>query len=222
MVLVDGTPVQWVEVADRVGLPVPTPQQIPEPVDLRASAAELLAAPPFPDIPLAVLTRGVPVFADPELERAWFELRNLLVARGVPADAVRFVHEAATDDAKARLLAYPVCSDGRAASSRLRHDRTTRLRHRAGARYPVRTMGELGSATGTPHRTTLAGRLGNLVASTRTRTARLRSPFRLRAAPFAVPHPGRAGAPTLSHCRRPRCDHVPLDSGTSVVALRPG
>lgn len=119
MVMVDGTPAQWVEVADRFGLPVPTPQQIPEPVDLRASAAEVLAAPPFPDIPLTVLTRGVPVFANPELERIWLELQvahtqlsprgELVVAEGaghrihtqrpdLVIDAIRHVVEAARED----------------------------------------------------------------------------------------------------------------------------
>ncbi len=48
--------------------------------------------------------------------RAWNaydELRGLLVARGMPAEAVRFVHEAATDEGKARLFA--ACRDGRVA-----------------------------------------------------------------------------------------------------------
>ncbi|MGI8807944.1 MAG: helicase-related protein [Acidimicrobiales bacterium] len=39
------------------------------------------------------------------------ELRTLLVARGVPVESVRFVHEAPTDEAKARLFA--ACRDGR-------------------------------------------------------------------------------------------------------------
>ncbi|MGH9164548.1 MAG: hypothetical protein ACRDZW_03405, partial [Acidimicrobiales bacterium] len=38
-------------------------------------------------------------------------LRALLVARGVPVESVRFVHEAPTDEAKARLFA--ACRDGR-------------------------------------------------------------------------------------------------------------
>ncbi|HUP69662.1 MAG TPA: DEAD/DEAH box helicase family protein [Acidimicrobiales bacterium] len=42
---------------------------------------------------------------------AYDELRSLLVDRGVPADAVRFIHEAATDEAKAKLFA--ACRDGR-------------------------------------------------------------------------------------------------------------
>ncbi|MDP9386875.1 MAG: DEAD/DEAH box helicase family protein, partial [Actinomycetota bacterium] len=44
---------------------------------------------------------------------AYDELRSLLTARGVPADSVRFAHEAASDDAKARLFA--ACRDGRVA-----------------------------------------------------------------------------------------------------------
>ena len=42
---------------------------------------------------------------------AYDELRTLLVGRCVSADVVRFVHEAATDEAKARLFA--ACRDGR-------------------------------------------------------------------------------------------------------------
>jgi hypothetical protein len=41
------------------------------------------------------------------------ELRDELVARGVPADAVRFVHDAKTDKAKAEL--FSACRDGRVA-----------------------------------------------------------------------------------------------------------
>jgi hypothetical protein len=44
---------------------------------------------------------------------AYDELRSLLVARGVPRDGVRFVHEATTDEAKAKLFA--ACRDGRVA-----------------------------------------------------------------------------------------------------------
>ena len=119
MVMVDGTPAQWIEVSDRVGLPVPTPQQIPEPVDLRSSAVEVLSAPPFPDIPLVVLSRGIPVFADPGLERTWQDLQvahsqlsprgELVIAEGaghrihtqrpdLVIDAIRQVVEAARAD----------------------------------------------------------------------------------------------------------------------------
>jgi N12 class adenine-specific DNA methylase len=44
---------------------------------------------------------------------AYDELRSLLAERGVPAESVRFVHEAATDEAKAKLFA--ACRDGRVA-----------------------------------------------------------------------------------------------------------
>jgi len=44
---------------------------------------------------------------------AYDELRRLLVARGVPGGVIRFVHEAATDGAKADLFA--ACRDGRVA-----------------------------------------------------------------------------------------------------------
>ncbi len=44
---------------------------------------------------------------------AYDELRELLAHRGVPRQEVRFVHEASTDEAKARLFA--ACRDGRVA-----------------------------------------------------------------------------------------------------------
>lgn len=44
---------------------------------------------------------------------AYDELRSLLVDRGVPVEQVRFIHEAATDEAKAKLFAD--CRDGRVA-----------------------------------------------------------------------------------------------------------
>jgi predicted nucleic acid-binding Zn-ribbon protein len=44
---------------------------------------------------------------------AYDELRSLLVERGVPRDAVRFIHEATTDEAKDKLFA--ACRDGRVA-----------------------------------------------------------------------------------------------------------
>ncbi len=118
MVLVDATPVQWIEVSDRLGLPVPAPGQTPEQVDLRASAAQILSAPPFPDIPLAVLTHeiGMP---NPAAEQAWQELQamhaqlsprgELIVAEGarhrihidrpdLVIDAIRRVVDAARAD----------------------------------------------------------------------------------------------------------------------------
>ncbi|MEO7572825.1 MAG: helicase-related protein, partial [Acidimicrobiales bacterium] len=44
---------------------------------------------------------------------AYNELRHLLASLGVPAEQVRFIHEAATDEAKAKLFA--ACRDGRVA-----------------------------------------------------------------------------------------------------------
>lgn len=44
---------------------------------------------------------------------AYDALRDLLAARGVPAGAVRFIHEAGTDEAKAKL--FQACRDGRVA-----------------------------------------------------------------------------------------------------------
>jgi hypothetical protein len=44
---------------------------------------------------------------------AYDELRSLLVERGLPRDAVRFIHEATTDEAKDKLFA--ACRDGRVA-----------------------------------------------------------------------------------------------------------
>lgn len=59
VVLVDATPLDWPNVLDRFGLPTPTPSQNPEGADIRASAAEILAAPPFPNVPLIALARTV-------------------------------------------------------------------------------------------------------------------------------------------------------------------
>lgn len=59
VVLVDATPAQWIEVSDRLGLPVPTLQQNPEGADLRVSAAQVLTSPVFPNVPLLVLGRTV-------------------------------------------------------------------------------------------------------------------------------------------------------------------
>lgn len=118
MVLVDSTPAEWMGVADRLGLVVPEPGQTPEQVDLWTSGAQVLAAPPFPDIPLVVLTHGVP-FLIPEAELAWTELQEglaqlsprgeLVVAEGarhrihidrpdLVIDAIRRAVEAARED----------------------------------------------------------------------------------------------------------------------------
>lgn len=59
VVLVDATPLDWPSVLDRFGLPTPTPNQNPEGADIRASAVEVLSAPPFPDVQLVALARTV-------------------------------------------------------------------------------------------------------------------------------------------------------------------
>ena len=74
VVFVDATPAQFIAVLDGLGVPVPTPAELPEPVDLRASVAEVLAAPAFPPVPLLVLTHGLPTLPPP-LESAWQELQ---------------------------------------------------------------------------------------------------------------------------------------------------
>lgn len=80
VVLVDATPAQWVQVGDELGLPLPTLGLNPEGADLRASAAQLLSAPPFPDIPLIVLARTVfppspPGSVGEQLTQRWNELQ---------------------------------------------------------------------------------------------------------------------------------------------------
>jgi len=74
MVFVDATPAQFVAVLDSLGAPVPTPRELPEPVDIRASVAEVLSAPAFPPVPLLVLTHGLPTLPPP-LEEAWQDLQ---------------------------------------------------------------------------------------------------------------------------------------------------
>ncbi|MDP8909129.1 MAG: alpha/beta hydrolase, partial [Chloroflexota bacterium] len=59
VVLVDATPIDMPAISDRFGLPTPTPEQIPEPVDLRTSSQQVQAAPAFPQVPLDVLRRTV-------------------------------------------------------------------------------------------------------------------------------------------------------------------
>ena len=97
VVLIDATPPQFVAVVESVGAPLPSPEENPEGMDIRASAAEVLAAPPFPPVPLAVLTHGNPILPPP-LEGPWQELQRaqsqlsptgrLIVARG----AGHFIH----------------------------------------------------------------------------------------------------------------------------------
>jgi pimeloyl-ACP methyl ester carboxylesterase len=74
VVFVDATPAQFVAVLDSLGFPVPQPAELPEPVDIRASAIEVLTAPAFPPVPLLVLTHGLPM-SPPALETAWQELQ---------------------------------------------------------------------------------------------------------------------------------------------------
>ena len=75
VVLVDATPLDQPAIDDRFGRPTPRPEQIPEPVDLRASSQQLLSAPPFPQVPLDVLRRTVfpPTFPA--------EFRQILIER---------------------------------------------------------------------------------------------------------------------------------------------
>ena len=73
-VFFDASPIDWPDLLDRFGIPTPGPEQNPEGVDIRASSQEVQAAPPFPDIPLIVLTHSVaPPGAPAELEQAWQE-----------------------------------------------------------------------------------------------------------------------------------------------------
>lgn len=74
VVFVDATPAQFVDVLDSFGVPIPTPEQLPEPIDLRASAAQVLAAPAFPAVPLVVLTHGLQVLPQP-LDDIWQDLQ---------------------------------------------------------------------------------------------------------------------------------------------------
>lgn len=77
----------------------------------RANADRLY---PGSDVPgtfqMAYLDLGSPHGAD---GRSYGRLRDLLVARGVPASKVRFIHEAATSQAREELFA--ACRDGRVA-----------------------------------------------------------------------------------------------------------
>ena len=78
VVLIDATPPDFIAVLDSIGVPIPPPSDTVENAegqDLRASAAEALAAGPFPPVPLAVLTHGSPGSYGPPLEEAWQELQ---------------------------------------------------------------------------------------------------------------------------------------------------
>lgn len=95
-VLVDATPLDFPQVADRLGLPTPTVEQNPEGVDLRASSDDALAAPPFPQVPLDVLRRTVwPPAAPAALIAAWNERQQAaasLSCRGRLIDAAGAGH----------------------------------------------------------------------------------------------------------------------------------
>ena len=99
VVLVDATPLDQPAIDDRFGRPIPRPEQIPEPVDLRTSSQQLLAAPPFPQVPLDVLRRTVfpPIFP-PEFRQILIERQeqaSRLSCRGrliVAEGAGHFIH----------------------------------------------------------------------------------------------------------------------------------
>lgn len=98
VVLIDATPAEFPAVVVEAGFPAPSPEENPEGIDLFASAAEVLAAPPFPPVPLVVLTHGVAVLP-PSLEVPWQQLQaaqaqlsplgRLVVARR----SGHFIHE---------------------------------------------------------------------------------------------------------------------------------
>ena len=76
VVLIDTTPAGFVAVLDSLGLQFPPPDdpiENPEGLDIRGSADEVLTAPPFPAVPLVVLTHGVSF--GPPLEQPWQELQ---------------------------------------------------------------------------------------------------------------------------------------------------
>jgi pimeloyl-ACP methyl ester carboxylesterase len=78
VVLIDTTPPELIAIFDELGIPIPPPEdrvENPEGIDLRASAAQVLAAPPFPPVPLLVLTHGSPGALPPPLEDVWQELQ---------------------------------------------------------------------------------------------------------------------------------------------------
>lgn len=99
VVLVDATPLDQPAIDDRLGQPTPTPEQLPEGVDLRASSAEVQGAPAFPQVPLDVLRRTIfpPTFPD-ELRQIWIERQEAasrLSCRGrliVAEGAGHFIH----------------------------------------------------------------------------------------------------------------------------------
>ncbi len=119
VVLVDATPPEFPAVVASVGGPIPTPGENPEGLDIVASAAEVLSAPPFPPVPLVVLSHGIPILPPP-LEGPWQELQaaqaglspqgRLVIARGaghfIQDDQPRLVVRAVIEVvARARHLA---------------------------------------------------------------------------------------------------------------------
>jgi len=76
VVLIDATPPGLIAVLDSLGIPIPPPDdpvENPEGIDIRASAAQVLAAPSFPPVPLRVLTHGLSF--GPPLEDVWQEVQ---------------------------------------------------------------------------------------------------------------------------------------------------
>jgi pimeloyl-ACP methyl ester carboxylesterase len=77
VVLIDATPPDFIAVLDSFGVPIPPPEDTvnnPDGMDFRASAAQALAAGPFPPVPLVVLTHGTPGNLGP-LEEPWQEMQ---------------------------------------------------------------------------------------------------------------------------------------------------
>jgi pimeloyl-ACP methyl ester carboxylesterase len=77
VVLIDTLPPELIAIFDELGIPIPPPEdrvENPEGIDIRVSAAQVLAAPPFPPVPLLVLRRGIPS-GDPFLDDLWQELQ---------------------------------------------------------------------------------------------------------------------------------------------------
>jgi len=75
VVLIDTLPPELIAIFDELGIPIPPPEdrvENPEGIDIRLSAAQVLAAPPFPPIPLLVLRI---IQEDPFFEDLWQELQ---------------------------------------------------------------------------------------------------------------------------------------------------
>jgi len=75
VVLIDTTPPELIAIFDELGIPIPPPEdrvENPEGIDIRVSAAQVLAAPPFPPVPLRVLCV---IQADPFFDDLWRDLQ---------------------------------------------------------------------------------------------------------------------------------------------------